>query len=108
MATVELTDADHEKILSLRVGDVLSVNLSENPTTGYRWFLDQPLPQFLTPKSDEFLAPQLSAAGAGGTRNLRFLLGAKGRGDLSTKLYREWEGPQSSIREFRIQIEAID
>ena len=41
MATLTLTATDNGKSFQLNVGDEIVIHLKENPTTGFRWAIDQ-------------------------------------------------------------------
>ena len=40
-ATIMLKSGDSGKSVEARVGDIVAVSLDENPSTGYRWAIEQ-------------------------------------------------------------------
>ena len=69
-------------------GDVLTIELAENRTTGYEWTIAALDEAALDPLDDEFAPPSSQAPGAGGTRTLRFTVRAAGTVELA--LRRPW------------------
>lgn len=98
MTQLTLTQADSGKTVDLKVGDTCVVSLSENPTTGYRWGVDQIDAQILTIEKDEYKQAPGAGVGGGGTRVLTIEAVGRGTSPLRLKLWREWEG-DASIRE---------
>jgi inhibitor of cysteine peptidase len=84
-----------------RVGDVLVLELAENPTTGYRWQVPPDAPAALI--SDEYLPPLSSAAGAGGKRILKFGVALAGEHAIRLQLRREWETSAQEMLEIRFR-----
>jgi inhibitor of cysteine peptidase len=70
--------ADGSKLV-VRVGDQLELHLAENPTTGYRWLVDESGGQALESGTAEFRRGG-SVPGAGGTRVFHFVAAAIGTG----------------------------
>ena len=56
----------------MQCGAKITVELKENPTTGYRWTISSIDEVFLEPESDEFLPPGQATPGAGGLRRFFF------------------------------------
>jgi inhibitor of cysteine peptidase len=92
-----LTEADQGRELEAASGDVITVRLRENPTTGFRWTqVDQPGTSLVL-QSDEFSVGG-TAPGAGGERVLQYRAVAPGRGEIDLALRREWEAPEKAQR----------
>jgi predicted secreted protein len=62
----------------------ITIELEENPTTGYRWMISSIDEAFLVPEGDAFLTGDRMAPGAGGLR--RFFLSHKGTGPHRVEL----------------------
>lgn len=94
MAEVRISPgAGEEDAPALRVGDVLAVDLPENPTTGYRWSVAA-LPAQVTELPPEPAAPTEHddlRPGAGGRRVLRFGAQLPGTGELRLRHGRLWQ-----------------
>jgi len=87
-----LDDADG-KTVELAVGGTLVVDLEENPSTGFQWFVRQPLPSVITSASDSFTPPaDAGVVGAAGRRILTWDVTGAGEGDLTIAYMRPWEG----------------
>jgi len=92
-----LTEADQGRELEAASGDVITVRLRENPTTGFRWAqVDQPGASLVL-QSDEFSVGG-TAPGAGGERILRYRAVAPGRSEIDLALRRGWEPPDQAQR----------
>lgn len=91
MANETLTQADAGKAVEVKAGDVISVRLEENPTTGYRWAVGELDAQVLELQSSDFVGPQGSGMGAAGERRLTFRAKQAGTTALQLQYRREWE-----------------
>ncbi|MDE3177953.1 MAG: protease inhibitor I42 family protein [Pseudomonadota bacterium] len=87
--------------VELAVGEEFEVELAENPTTGYRWFLDDPHSASLSATGDAFEAGG-DARGAPGRRRLRFRAEQAGELRLQFHNRRSWEA--SAARNFEISV----
>jgi predicted secreted protein len=96
MDTYEAGRADDGKLFTLSLGDCLSVELEENPSSGYLWTVDSPDRDRVALVRSEFL-PGPQEADGGGRRVLLFATKAIGEVHLSLKLLREWVGGASAI-----------
>ena len=99
---VELTQGDSGGRRTARVGENLTVVLSENPTTGYRWHADIDAAT-LQQTDDRYLGPT-EPRGAGGTRRLTFRVLRAGPVHLRLVKRREWEG--TAVEEFDLDLDA--
>jgi len=89
-----LTDADNGKQITLQSGDVMTLSLESNPTTGYSWQvleIDNAVlsqdgePEYKGASGSERLV------GAGGTETFRFKSAGSGRATLKLGYMRPWE-----------------
>jgi len=96
MPEIVLTERDNEQAVSLVVGDVLTIRLPENPTTGFRWQTDRTEASgVLDPMADFFAPSPVGAIGAGGTRVLRWTATSQGHAEIRLELMRTWEARPS-------------
>ena len=104
MAEVAVTQEDNGRVVSVKVGDTVSVRLPENPTTGYSWAIDS-----IDAKRLEADAPTYQGEGAGlgtgGTRTWRLVGRAPGRTRLGLKRWRHWEGDASVVERFAVTLD---
>jgi len=103
MRTVEIAESDRSGEVDVSVNSFISIRLPENPTTGYRWHLER-IPSCLKEEADEFQQAEIPGVGVGGVRHITLWKASPGKGEVVLKLYREWEGKDSSLREFSIRI----
>jgi inhibitor of cysteine peptidase len=99
MPTITLTETDTNQSFSVHLGDQIVVRLDENPTTGYRWAIDQIDEDLLVPEQDDF---SMAGTGVGGGGELikKFTAKKPGSTRLGLKLWRDWEGDKSIIKRF--------
>jgi len=100
------TEADDGRSVQATVGDVITVRLSENPSTGYSW--EPTYSAGLEPGEDAFVAPSASPelVGAAGTRSFRFEVSAMGKQTFAAVYERPWEaGTAEPAEEFTLTIE---
>jgi len=98
---IDISAQDQGRRIEAHTGDVLCVQLAENPTTGFRWFVQAPLPVSLEQAQDVF-TPGHGAPGAGGTRELQFLAKSPVEFRLTLSLRREWEEPGREMESLTI------
>jgi inhibitor of cysteine peptidase len=97
-----LTADDAEQTVEVTAGEQIVVTLEENPTTGYRWIVDE-LVGHLTTDSSEFAAPGSERPGAGGHRAIVLRATDAGPAELRVRYARPWEGAASDARRLRFQ-----
>lgn len=102
MAEIFVNETQNGASLRVGVGDILVIDLRENPTTGYRWLIDEATG--VTPVGDEFSAISL-APGAGGKRKLSFIAPTPGLFHIQASLCRSWEQAAAPQAQFRVTIQ---
>ena len=95
-----LSEQDAGRTVEMHVGNVVTIRLQENPTTGYRWAVETA--GGLERVSDRF-DPD-SAIGAAGIRSFEFRPPHAGSYELRLKHWRAWEGEGSVRNRFRVNI----
>jgi inhibitor of cysteine peptidase len=102
----QITDADNGKQITIKSGDVVTVTLESNPTTGYSWqvieidnavLLQDGDPEYKQSPGSEGLV------GAGGTETFRFKAIGNGETSLGLGYMRPWESVPP-IQTFTIQV----
>jgi inhibitor of cysteine peptidase len=96
-----LSEQDRGRTVEVAEGDIITVRLRENPTTGYRWSVETT--DGLELVGDDFEAGG-GAIGAAGERVLEFRATRPGSHKLRLKNWREWEGDASVIDRFEADI----
>ena len=104
MSSHLVTQADDGKTIEVRQGDLVTLRLPENPTTGYRWSLDEHDALALEPAEKPKFEPASPAIGAGGIRTFTFLAKTVGESSLALSLRRSWERPTSGQKTFSVKI----
>jgi inhibitor of cysteine peptidase len=100
----DLSEADDGTSIEAVPGDALVVRLHENPTTGYRWALDELDGDAVTLGVDDFEASEGGGVGSGGRRVFTFSAVGPGSASIALKLWRRWEGDASTRGRVRLNI----
>lgn len=96
---------DNKKKLKLKVGEELELNLPENPTTGYRWEIQETDDMKLQLQKMTFQVEPGKAMGAEGARNWVFKAIQAGDVKLRLNHWRPWMKEKSLLESFEIYIE---
>jgi inhibitor of cysteine peptidase len=105
MLTVQLTQADKSRAITVQPGDEIVITLPENPTTGYCWSIDQTDESVLISQTSTFSSALGGAVGSGGARTFLFIAKQSGTIHLQLKLFRAWLGDSSIIDRFDTTIQ---
>ena len=101
-----LTDADNGKQITVKSGNLVTLTLVSNPTTGYSWqvmeidsviLIQDGEPEYKQSPGSEGLV------GAGGTETFRFKAVGSGETVLSLGYMRPWESVQPT-ETFKVQV----
>ena len=116
MTHISLSKHDDGRTIETRVGDLVVIELPENPTTGFRWnetadssrVADLQVSS-LVPCQDE-TQPDASTAvlGAPGIRHFEYRIARRGTGRLELRYWQEWEGEGSITETFSVVSAAHD
>jgi predicted secreted protein len=96
-----LSEQDRGRTVEVAEGDVITIRLRENPTTGYRWSVDTTNGLVLVGDRFEAGGP---AIGAAGVRVLQFRATRPGSHKLRLKNWQEWEGEDSITDRFEANV----
>ena len=105
VSVTSLTQSDNGKSIRIRVGNLVVIQLRENPTTGYQWTFNQSNEQVLTFQGIEYTPSAATGVGGGGQRVFRFKGEQAGTTELDFKLWRQWQGEQSAIERFTTTVQ---
>ena len=92
MSEIGVTQGYNGTVVQARVNDTVSIELPENPTTGFRWTCEEGGATVISRIGDEFRMGTGSAMGQGGTRVFRFAAVRSGTAQVRCVLARAWEG----------------
>ena len=103
----ELTKADKGRTLHLKSGDIVTVQLASNPTTGFQWEFGTPAldRKVVSLREDRFISPKGDLCGAPGKRSLSFQAEGPGRTDIRLIYVRPWEKDRPPAEEFFLSFE---
>ena len=106
MNGIILTQNDKGKTCTVVEGDSIKIQLSENPTTGYRWEILTLNANVIAFKDSNFSTDLGTGIGGGGTRTFTFNIRSPGTSKISLRLRREWEPKNMMIDHFEVLIQA--
>jgi inhibitor of cysteine peptidase len=98
--TMTLTELDSGLTVHSGLSSVIAVHLNENPTTGYRWTVENA--SGLEQIGDSFNAGGM--IGAAGKREFLFRPNKTGMYEICIKHWRDWQGEGSVIGRFAVRI----
>jgi inhibitor of cysteine peptidase len=115
MPIVQLNQANNGNLIQLSQGEMIEIQLPENPTTGYRWEIEQPNSGAIPETASETASvlqfqtsrfvPISSGVGSGGNRILSFKAAQPGTVQLQLKLWQPWSGEASVVERYCLTLE---
>jgi inhibitor of cysteine peptidase len=107
--TLALSEADDGSRLYVAKGDVLTVRLSSNVTTGYGWFVSRSAPGVLqSAEPPSYQPPAASQPGAAGTQSFTIPVIGSGAGWLQVVYRRPFEKDTLPARSWSVFVAAAD
>lgn len=100
-ATPTITEANDGSIVTARTGELLSVCLNENPSTGFRWTIEGELTLFDI--EDNSYTASSTNVGSGGRECWRLRAKQAGQETIAFRLWRQWEGDKSIVKRFQFK-----
>jgi inhibitor of cysteine peptidase len=91
VTTLTYQEGDRGRTVSLTVGTRFSIELEENPTTGYKWSTPEFDEKSLALEADDYTLAKGAAIGGGGTRKFGFVVKSTGRTTIRLVYRRPWE-----------------
>jgi len=102
--TVTLDIGDVGKQIELRSGHNLDVSLKANPTTGYRWEVEELDDNVLREVGEPAFKPQSKLVGAPGVEILHFQAVGEGQTTLKLIYHRSWEKDVEPLETYSVQV----
>lgn len=107
MASRTVTYVDNGTTVTLRPGAQVVVRLPEQPTTGFRWAVDQSEEALVVLVATTYVPAAGVGVGGGGEHVWTFEATHPGTGQLRLKLWRAWEGDTSVQERFAVRIQVL-
>ena len=110
MKAVVLGQADNGKAVDIKQGQTLSIQLPENPTTGFRWEIDSVNAgcsegsEIIIIESSLYTPNPHTGLGGGGERSIVCKGRRIGTTQLNLKLWQSWEGNASIVERYSLTI----
>lgn len=107
-ADVQVTD-DNQCPINLVVGQNLTLDLPSNPSTGFRWKVQDHASELLSPlEPEDYLQPEGGLVGAEGTARWRFKANKEGTGRILMSYQRAWEATGEAAGLFDCRVVVAD
>ena len=102
MAERIFSEKDNGTSVEVQCGATITIELTENPTTGYRWTISSVDEVFLEPEGDEFRLPDQTTPGS----LRKFFFRAKSAGSTALTLInkRAWQRDDQAVVTFNLII----
>jgi inhibitor of cysteine peptidase len=94
MSTIQINSSFNGKRIQASAGDIIELQLDENPTTGFRWDVSQLDANILELNGDDFQIQSTTGVGGGGTRIFRFNVIGTGNGTVKLSNRQKWSGDE--------------
>jgi len=101
-------EKDNGALVQIPRGAKITIELKENPTTGYRWTISSIDKVFLVPEGDEFLPSKQKSLGAGGLRRFSFRAKDAGSTVLTLINKRAWQSDDQATGTFKLTIRILN
>ncbi|PKN70734.1 MAG: hypothetical protein CVU52_08855 [Deltaproteobacteria bacterium HGW-Deltaproteobacteria-10] len=102
---INLTSADHQRIIKMNVGDRLEITLEGNPTTGYVWEKVEGDNEILLRQGDyQYTPAEPLLLGSGGKFTFTFLGAAGGKTRLRIIYHRTFEKNIDPVKIFEVLV----
>jgi inhibitor of cysteine peptidase len=97
MDALMLTASDDGAPHEVGVGQTVVIQLTESPSTGYRWTLETSNPNTVEVVDTRWEPSRKAQTGGAGRRVFRIVVRGTGLITLALKLWREWQGEGSVL-----------
>jgi inhibitor of cysteine peptidase len=101
------SEKDNGASVEVQCGAKITIELKENPTTGYRWVTSSFDKAFLVPAGDTFVSPDQKTPGAGGLRTFFFRAKSEGSTTLTLINKRAWQRDDQALDTFKLRIRIL-
>ena len=95
---------DNLKTAVVYKGQLFTIQLDSNPTTGFDWHLVKINNKYVKQVASGYNQSSTKLVGAGGQRWFKLKLVAVGRTSLTLSYYRIWEGPQKAVNNYALNL----
>jgi len=104
MNQILIDQDDNNKTFDAKVGDIITITLRENATTGYRWKVEGVDEKIILMEDSKYSITSDNRIGSGGTRTFTFRPQSLGKAKVQLSLKREWEKQPMDLFVVHIQI----
>ncbi len=105
---VKVGKGDNGKQITIKIGDVLQIELQRSGGTGYEWYLDQSYKRYFELLGEETVARRSeNLVGTPVVRRWKLRAAEGGEAGIQLLLYRKWEGKDKAVETFRIGVRIL-
>jgi inhibitor of cysteine peptidase len=106
LSILTIAEGDNGRVVMVKPGDRIIIDLPENASTGYRWEIAQRASRcVLSVDGEETRVPAGAGIGAGGSRVFSLRADAPGQSVICAELRRPWETGRPPERRFELTVE---
>lgn len=91
-------------VFLVKKGQPFRVELPENPTTGYNWYVTEMDESRFRVASSGYNVPPNGQIGTGGTGYFEIIPLTEGPGTIHLQYFRSWEGSDKAVDDFKVRI----
>jgi len=103
---MKVSESDNGSAIELMVGQIFELELRENPTTGYRWEIEEMGSELRKLPKEKYL-PDSKAVGSGGRRTMEFEALKTGVTKVRLVERRPWETDVPPVQKFEVRVSVI-
>jgi inhibitor of cysteine peptidase len=107
VAEYTFEEKDNDSHVQVERGAKITIELKENPTTGYRWTIGRIDEGLLAIEGDEFMPPGQKSPGTGGVRGFIFRAKAAGSTAITLINKRAWQSDDTAVSTFNLAIRIL-
>jgi predicted secreted protein len=105
---VKLSIDDDRKEITIKIGDILQIELKRSGGTGYEWYLDKSYKKYFELMKEETETEQREGlVGTPVVRTWKLRAIERGETDIHLFLYREWEGKDKAAETFKVKVRIL-
>ncbi len=105
---INISQTDSGKTISVCTGDIVVINLPENPTTGFQWKMDAINNNTVILEKEMFSELGNGGIGSGSTKSYVLKTLTSGNHYIQLKHWKAWEGERSVDKRFGITLSITD
>ncbi len=100
----KLVESDNGTVVDLKTGEMFTISLEGNPTTGYSWEVSGIDPAVVELAGEPDFKSDSNLIGAGGMFTFTFKAAAAGNAPITLVYHKPWEEDVAPLKEFMVTV----